>query len=119
MAALSLSDVKRDVRGFVRNPVVKSRTDKVPAAILLWVGMLALVTYKRGRLDKAGVQGVIERDGMALAVATLVVILSASIAPDLVTWALLAGLVVLILQDADSVARLVNEGTSRLQEAFA
>jgi hypothetical protein len=56
---------------------------------------------------------------MAYAVGTLVIIVAASYLPDLVTWVLLAVLVVAIVQNRPLVQDSIDASFRRLQTAFA
>lgn len=88
------------------------RSNKVTSALVLWAALLALASWRRGEFATD------QRTLITLGVATAVIILSASVAPDVVTYLLLAVVVVMLLQNADALAQLVDQGGARLRQTL-
>ncbi len=99
-------------RSFARNPVRYTKQNKVPGAIGLFAVLVAIAFLRRGALPD-------QRGMIAVAAAAFVLAISATIAPDLVTWVLLVTIVVSLIQSRDQIADIVDLGTARVRGAFA
>lgn len=107
-------------RAVARNPVSALRGEqRVPATVLLFAGLVALNSYRRGRAR--GQMFVLPKDQewIPILIAAAVIAVAANIAPDVVTLLLIAAAIVTILQDADGIAKLIATGTGQLQAALA
>lgn len=101
----------RAAGSFARNPVRYTRQNRVPGAVFLFLGLVAIAVLRRGALPD-------ERGLIAILGAAMVLALAASVAPDLVTWVLLVAIVVSVLQNERILTDLVGQGTRRFRAAF-
>lgn len=90
-----------------RKPVRYARSNPAPAALLLFFLIVGLATVRAKRMPTS-------QESASLAIAAIVVVLSASVAPELVTMGLGAALVLSILNSEPFVLTLA----SRAQGAF-
>ncbi|MBT9174010.1 MAG: hypothetical protein DDT21_02421 [Syntrophomonadaceae bacterium] len=100
-----------DVREFARNPVRAARQQPVTGALLIWLALVALVYARQQALPT-------QRQFVSLAIGTAAVVLVASVAPDLVTWILLATLVVSVFGQPEGVVDLAERGFAQLRAAL-
>lgn len=101
-----------DLGGALRHPRRYARTEPVPAALLLFTGLVGLAVLRRGELPSG-------RGLISIAGASFVVVLAASIAPDIVVALLGLALLVAVLESVDAIKTVVGLGTARFSEAFA
>ncbi len=102
-----IGGAKRAVVGSIQPTSYKGK-DRVPAIIALWLILVLLATARNGRLPD-------QKHVVALAVATLVVALAASVAPRVVFWVVLAGVVIVAVQNSDLIVRYVDAGSAKIQ----
>jgi hypothetical protein len=103
-----------NVRSFARNPVryAKRSENRIPSAILLFIGLVAIAALRRGAMPD-------QRGMIAIGAAAIALVLVASVAPDLVTWVLLVAIVVSVIQNRDTLAALVDAGNARFRTALS
>lgn len=92
-------------------PSTYSGENKVPAALALWLVLVLIAAARNGGLPN-------QRQTIALGVGTLVVAAAAAIAPRIVFYFLLAGVIVVAVQNSDLIADYVDRGSARAREAL-
>jgi hypothetical protein len=86
--------------------------NRVPAALLLWVALVALsVARNGGKLPD-------QKHVIALGIATIVIAGAASIAPKFVFYVLLATALVVAFQNSALIADAIDTGTAKVREAL-
>lgn len=92
-------------------PSTYSGQNRVPAALALWLILVLIASARNGRLPD-------QRQVVALGVGTLVVAAAAAIAPRIVFYALLAGVLVVAIQNSDLIAEYVETGSAQIRQAL-
>jgi len=100
------------LKSITSSPAKYAREERVSAAILLFVGLVAIAFLRRQRLPDE--KGLVAMFGAAIAL-----ILVANFAPDLVFYVLLAAMIVSILQNKDTIQNVFSMGVARVQAAVA
>lgn len=85
--------------------------NRVPAILTLWFILLLIAAARNGGLPD-------KKHALALGVATVVVALIASVAPRIVFWLVLAGVVAVAAQNSDLIVNYIDAGNAKLQAAL-
>lgn len=93
------------IQSTARKPVRYARANPAPAALLLFFVIVGLATVRAGRLPNS-------QEAASLAIASVVVVLAASVAPELVTMGLGAALVLSILRSEPFVLTLASRASN-------
>lgn len=101
-----------DIGRAARHPVKYMKEDRVPAALLLFLILVAIAVLRRGALPDG-------RGWIAIAGSAGVLVVVASVAPDVVTWVLLVAVVVSVIQHRAVVTQVIDLGAARVRAAFA
>jgi hypothetical protein len=100
-----------DLAGAARHPRSYARQNPVPAAVLLFTGLVGLAVLRRGELPNS-------RGLISIGTASFVVALAASFAPDFVMAVLGLALLVAVLESADAISTVVGLASARFSEAL-
>lgn len=93
-------------------PTTYTGENKVPAVIALWLILVAIsVVRNGGKLPD-------QRHIVALGVATFILALSATIAPRIVFYVMLAAVLAVAFSNSDVIAQYVDKGTGALRGAL-
>jgi uncharacterized protein (DUF2062 family) len=97
----------------VAAPTSYTGPNRIPAVLLLWLVLVGIAVAKNnGRLPD-------QRHTIALGVATLGVAAAASMAPRVVFYLLLAGVLAVAFSNTDVVANYISRGTAAVRDGLA
>lgn len=105
-ARSAVSSATSHVARYARNPVAYTKSNGVGGAVLTFFALVALSSLRRGAWPH-------QHDLLTIASGTIVVVVAASIAPDLVTYVLLTVLVIMVLTNASIILKLLGWATGR------
>lgn len=91
---------------YARNPVKYTRQNSIGGALITFVALVLLASLRRGRWPNQG-------EWLTLAGGTLVVVVLASVAPDLVTGVLLVVLLIFVLSNTSLFLKLLGFAAGR------